>query len=155
MSILGELTNIVFLMGILPIITQPSVRGKRTISEHNVLIMVVLSTCLAIGAWTYAFAFQPWAIVLAMIPYSVGQACIPISRTLLNSSIRSSSAATLNSMIAIMEQLTIISSAPLLIWSLSLGLQFGGIWIGLPFMFTGVLTTVMCTALMTLYVHTL
>lgn len=92
-----------------------------------------------LGTVIVAFAPTRWICVLALVIYSFATGFSPLFRSILSIIVEPHTVGALNTVIATVESLMGLMSAPSLAWLLSKGMDLGGVWMGLPFMFTSLL----------------
>lgn len=79
--------------------------------------------------------------------FALGSGMASLIRSLLNALVEEHHVGTLNSLLGVTETVGVMVAGPLLAKSLSVGLNLGGAWIGLPFVTTALFFAVSTTVL--------
>jgi MFS family permease len=102
----------------------------------------------AVGCLLVAAATNGYLLAFAFVWMSLGAGVSSLTRSLLNALVEEHHVGTLNALISFMEMTGALVAGPLLAESLSVGMEWGGPWIGLPFLvsggFLGVATAILC-----------
>ncbi|KAK1833069.1 major facilitator superfamily domain-containing protein [Podospora conica] len=102
----------------------------------------------AVGCLLVAAAPNGYFLAFAFLWMSLGAGISSLTRSLLNALVEEHHVGTLNSLISFMETTGALVAGPLLAESLSVGMEWGDSWIGLPFLvaggFLGVATAILC-----------
>lgn len=126
-------------MVVLPTTAWVLDRRGRSPLQRDVFLARASSIFAFLGAIFIAFAPVGWFCVLALIVYSFSCGFSPLFRSILSIIVEPHTIGALNTVIATVESIVgLISSTPLA-WMLNRGMDLGGVWIGLPFMFTALL----------------
>ncbi|TQV90710.1 MFS transporter [Cordyceps javanica] len=128
------------LMIVLPATAWALDRRGRSPLQRDLFIARASAVFAFLGAVFIAFAPVGWLCVLALIIYSFASGFSPLFRSLLSVIVEPHTIGALNTVIATIESTVGLVSAPTLAWLLNRGMDIGGVWIGLPFMFTAFLT---------------
>lgn len=88
-----------------------------------------------LGALMIAFAVTPWMLSTALVVFSMGGGFTSLMRSLISAFVESHHQAILNSTIGLFEFSGLMVTGPVLFGALQKGLDMGGLWIGLPFMY--------------------
>ncbi|KAK4171556.1 major facilitator superfamily domain-containing protein [Triangularia setosa] len=94
--------------------------------------MTAIVGCLIIAGATNGVLFS-----MGLIWFALGSGITSVIRSLLNSLVEEHHVGTVNTLIGFMENVGMMAAGPLLAKSLSLGLELGGVWVGLPFVTAG------------------
>lgn len=131
----GNVASALSLLILIPLISSWLVRrfNLHPVSRDLVLArgFIILVT---IGSLMAAFANNVPALVGAVAIASVGSGFGTICRALLTSIVEPQSVATLNTSMAFVENLAGLFGIPLFGWLQGKGVEYGGLWMGLPYM---------------------
>ncbi|EFX02009.1 major facilitator superfamily transporter [Grosmannia clavigera kw1407] len=106
------------------------------------LVLARISGVFAVlGSLMIAFAVTPWMLSIALIVFSLGGGFTSVLRSLLSAFVESHHQAMLNSIIGLFEFSGLMVTSPLLYGAMQHGLELGGLWIGLPFMYAAGITS--------------
>lgn len=108
----------------------------------DLLLCRVLGVFLLIGALLVAFSFTPAMLIMALSVFSIGSGFNFLARSLLNALVEEHFVGTLNAIIGLLEMAGTMGAGPLMAWLLKVGFQWGGAWIGLPYVFAAFLFTI-------------
>ena len=114
-------------------------RRGRSPLRRDLFLARMSSVFAFLGTILIAFAPVGWLCVLALIIYSFAAGFSPLFRSILSIIVEPHTIGALNTVIATIESTMGLISAPTLAWLLNRGMDIGGVWIGLPFMFTAFL----------------
>ncbi|EGX91542.1 MFS transporter [Cordyceps militaris CM01] len=128
------------LMIVLPTTAWALNRRGRSPLQRDLFIARVSAIFAFLGTILIAFAPVGWLCLLALIIYSFATGFSPLFRSILSIIVEPHTIGALNTVIATTESIVGLVSAPTLAWLLNRGMDIGGVWIGLPFMFTALLT---------------
>jgi len=87
-----------------------------------------------VGALVIAAAVNGYILSVGLVWLSLGGGISQLTRSLLNSLVEEHHLGVVNSLVAFMEMTGLMMAGPVLAKSLSIGMQWGGPWIGLPFL---------------------
>jgi hypothetical protein len=90
-----------------------------------------------VGSLTIAAAVNGGLFSFGLIWYALGAGMAALVRSLINALVEQHHVGTVNSLIGFMEMVGLTVAGPLLAKSLSVGLNLGGAWVGLPFITAG------------------
>lgn len=128
------------LMIVLPTTAWALDRRGRSPLQRDLFLARASAVFAFFGTILIAFAPVGWLCVLALIIYSFATGFSPLFRSILSIIVEPHTIGALNTVIATIESVVGLISAPTLAWLLNRGMDIGGVWIGLPFMFTAFLT---------------
>ncbi|KAJ3493892.1 hypothetical protein NLG97_g4441 [Lecanicillium saksenae] len=128
------------LMVVLPATAWVLDRRGRSPLQRDLFLARVSSVFAFLGTIMIAFAPVGWFCVLALVIYSFSTGFSPLFRSILSIIVEPHTIGALNTVIATVESTMGLISAPTMAWLLNRGMDLGGVWIGLPFMFTALLT---------------
>ncbi|KAL2133861.1 hypothetical protein VTI74DRAFT_1533 [Chaetomium olivicolor] len=103
-----------------------------------------------VGSLLIAAAVDGWLFSIGLVWLALGSGMSASIRSLLNTLVEEHHVGTVNSLVGFMEGLGMTIAGPLLAKSLSVGLNLGGGWIGLPFL-TGAIFFTMSTAILWIF----
>ncbi|KAK1979265.1 ATP synthase F0 [Colletotrichum cereale] len=150
-STVGSLTNLVLLVLVLPTISSFLSTYIHLHPLARDLYLARISACLlALGNLLLGLATRPEPFTVALIVLSVGLVFNPLCRALLNTIVEPQSVATLNTAIAILDQLATLLCAPLLSGSLNQSFRIGGVWTGLIYIVMSALSAMAAVAVLLL-----
>ncbi|KAK0737387.1 major facilitator superfamily domain-containing protein [Apiosordaria backusii] len=98
--------------------------------------IITVAGCLIIAGATNGVLFS-----VGLIWFALGSGITSVIRSLLNGLVEEHHVGTVNTLVGFMENVGMMAAGPLLAKSLSLGLELGGIWAGLPFVTAGLFIT--------------
>ncbi|KAI7759565.1 hypothetical protein LZL87_013510 [Fusarium oxysporum] len=110
--------------------------------ERDLLLTRISLVFIIGGSFLTAFAPTVWLFIGALVATSLGVGYSTLCRALLNAIVEPHAVATLNTTIAMLEGTMMLVSSPVLGWLLSIGLDVGGVWMGLPYLACAGLATV-------------
>ncbi|KAJ6780047.1 hypothetical protein PWT90_01219 [Aphanocladium album] len=128
------------LMVVLPATAWVLDRRGRSPLQRDLFLARVSSLFAFLGTIMVAFAPVGWFCVLALIIYSFSSGFSPLFRSILSIIVEPHTMGALNTVIATVESSMGLVSAPTMAWLLNRGMDLGGVWIGLPYMFAALLT---------------
>lgn len=137
------------LLGVLPAASWFCLNRLGMQAVYKDLWLARASAALgAVGCLLVAAATNGYMLAFAFLWMSLGAGISSLTRSLLNVLVEEHHVGTLNALISFMEMTGSLVAGPLLAESLSVGMEWGGPWIGLPFMvaggFMGVATVILC-----------
>nr|CDP23935.1 Putative protein of unknown function [Podospora anserina S mat+] len=94
--------------------------------------VTAVAGCLIIAGATNGVLFS-----VGLIWFALGSGITSVIRSLLNSLVEEHHVGTVNTLVGFMENVGMMAAGPLLAKSLSLGLELGGLWVGLPLITAG------------------
>ncbi|KAK4156780.1 major facilitator superfamily domain-containing protein [Chaetomidium leptoderma] len=103
-----------------------------------------------VGSLTIAAAANGSLFSIGLVWYALGSGMSSLIRSLLNALVEEHHVGTVNSLVGFMETVGMTMAGPLLAKSLSIGLNLGGAWIGLPFITAG-LFFIVATAILWMF----
>ncbi|KAL2262526.1 hypothetical protein VTK26DRAFT_1056 [Humicola hyalothermophila] len=112
------------------------------IGRWSGIVQIVGSLLVAVAAHGGLFSF-------GLIWLALGSGMTSVIRSLLNALVEEHHVGTLNSLVSLMETVGMILAGPLLAKALSVGLNLGGAWMGLPFFVAALLFVFATTILWT------
>lgn len=95
--------------------------------------------CLVAGSFGLGLAPTPTIMILALVVYSLGSGYGATIRSLLTATVSPSHVGMLYSLMSLLESIGALVAGPLLAVTFRIGLDWGDIWVGLPFTSAGVL----------------
>jgi MFS family permease len=141
---------LVALLVVLPLGGRVLVRRfGLTASAKDLWLGRVSGVVLILGSLTIGAAAVGSMFVLGLVEFALGSGMSALVRSLLNSLVEEHHVGTVNSLVGFAEVVGMIIAGPLLAKSLSVGLQLGGAWIGLPFAVAALLFVVPTVILFT------
>ncbi|KAK4168770.1 major facilitator superfamily domain-containing protein [Cladorrhinum sp. PSN259] len=105
-------------------------------------VMIAIVGCLIIASAANGSLF-----CIGLVWFALGSGLTPLIRSLLNSLVEEQHIGIMNTLVGLMETAGLTMAGPLLAKSLSVGLELGGPWVGLPFVTAGSFFTISCTIL--------
>lgn len=90
-----------------------------------------------LGCLIIAGAANGYLFSVGLVWFALGTGMSSIIRSLLNGMVEEHHVGTVNTLVGFMEMVGLMMAGPLLAESLSIGLNLGGAWIGLPFLTAG------------------
>ncbi|KAJ5882979.1 uncharacterized protein N7473_009865 [Penicillium subrubescens] len=117
--------------------------GKRRdyrLSQGSGLVSII-------GFLTIGLAPVPALLICGLVILSTGSAFLVTARSLATAFVPPDQVGTLYSAIAISQSLGILISGPLFAYLFRIGLHFGGVWMGLPFLQAGLLYVIATIAI--------
>ncbi|KAF1733307.1 hypothetical protein CRV24_007206 [Beauveria bassiana] len=129
------------LMVVLPATAWALDRRGRSPLQRDLFLARVSAVFAFLGTTLIAFAPVGWLCMLALVIYSFASGFSPLFRSILSIIVEPHTIGALNTVIATIESIMGLISAPTLAWLFNRGMDLGGVWIGLPFMFTALLAT--------------
>ncbi|KAM3524283.1 hypothetical protein MY4038_007824 [Beauveria bassiana] len=127
------------LMVVLPATAWALDRRGRSPLQRDLFLARVSAVFAFLGTTLIAFAPVGWLCMLALVIYSFASGFSPLFRSILSIIVEPHTIGALNTVIATIESIMGLISAPTLAWLFNRGMDLGGVWIGLPFMFTALL----------------
>ncbi|KAM3502267.1 hypothetical protein MY10362_004974 [Beauveria mimosiformis] len=127
------------LMVVLPATAWALDRRGRSPLQRDLFLARVSAVFAFLGTTLIALAPVGWLCMLALIIYSFASGFSPLFRSILSIIVEPHTIGALNTVIATIESIMGLISAPTLAWLFNRGMDIGGVWIGLPFMFTALL----------------
>jgi hypothetical protein len=109
-----------------------SVAKDLWLARWSAVIMIV--GCLLIAAAGNGVLFS-----MGLVWFALGSGIISLIRSLLNALVEEHHVGTVNALVSFMDNIGLTAAGPLLAKSLSIGLNLGGAWIGLPFLFAALM----------------
>lgn len=97
---------------------------------------------MALSGVLLALASAPWMCIAALLVFSLSSGYAALLRAVLTLLVSDQSVGTLNTVIALVESVVSAIFAPLMGILLKKGLELGGAWSGLSFIFAGSCATV-------------
>lgn len=107
---------------------------KMPVLIKDLWIARITGSGTIIGALLIAFAVKTWILSIGLVFFAMSGGMSLIIRSLLNSLVEQHHIGMLNSAIGLAEIISMIVAAPTISKTLRVGLEWGGLWIGLPFM---------------------
>jgi len=141
--------SLVALLALLPFATWfcRSRLGMSSVSK-DIQLARLSGVVSALGYFMMALAANGYLLAGGIVVFSTGAGISSLTRSLLNSLVEEHHVGIVNSLIGWMEMTGLMLGGPLLAESLSIGMRWGGPWIGLPFMVSGtffiVATVILC-----------
>ena len=115
--------------------------------EKDLLLARWSGVVQIVGSLIIAAAANGWLFSIGLVWFALGSGMTALIRSLLNTLVEEHHVGTLNSLAGFMEMVGMTMAGPLLAESLSIGLNLGGAWIGLPFVTAGVFFVISTTML--------
>ena len=130
--------SLVTLLALLPVVSWLCVQRLGMESVAKDLWLARWSGVLHIvGSLTIAVAANGALFSVGLAWFALGSGMAAMIRSLLNALVEEHHVGTVNSLIGFMEMVGVTVAGPLLAKSLSVGLNLGGAWVGLPFLTAG------------------
>jgi MFS family permease len=140
--------SLVTLLALLPVVSWYCVRRLGMEDMVKDLKLARLSgVTLVLGSLTIAGAVNGAIYSIGLVWFALGSGMGAMIRSLLNALVEEHHVGTVNSLIGFMEMVGMTLAGPLLAKSLSVGLDLGGAWVGLPFLAAGSLFVISTTIL--------
>lgn len=127
------------LMVVLPAISWVLIRQGRSPLQRDLFLIRVSSVFGFVGTLLLSFSPVGWVCIVALIVYSFAAGFGPLFRSILSNIVEPHTMGALNTVISTVESTMGLISAPSVAWLLNRGMDLGGAWIGLPFMFLALL----------------
>ncbi|KAK1758674.1 major facilitator superfamily domain-containing protein [Echria macrotheca] len=141
--------SLMALLAVLPFATWfcRSRLGMSSVSK-DIQLARLSGAVSALGYFIMALAANGYLLASGIVVFSMGAGISSLTRSLLNSLVEEHHVGIVNSLIGWMEMTGLMLGGPLLAESLTIGMRWGGPWIGLPFMVSGtffiVATVILC-----------
>lgn len=134
--------NCALMFFILPYMSTMVMSMYALSSLRKDLYLARVSQLLVAIGWT-CVAFSPniWMVTCGLGIASLGSASLLLLRSFIASLVSSHEVARVNSIMAIVDSIGLIVGNPLLARLFKTGLSLGGVWVGLPFFFVGIIST--------------
>jgi hypothetical protein len=130
--------SLVTLLALLPVVSWLCVQRLGMESVAKDLWLARWSGVVHIlGSLTIAAAANGAVFSVGLVWFALGSGMAAMVRSLLNALVEEHHVGTLNSLIGFMEMVGATVAGPMLAKSLSVGLNLGGAWVGLPFLTAG------------------
>ncbi|KAH6854815.1 major facilitator superfamily domain-containing protein [Chaetomium sp. MPI-CAGE-AT-0009] len=140
--------SLVTLLALLPAISWFCVRRLGMQDMAKDLWLARWSGVMTLlGSLTIAAAVNGAIFSVGLVWFALGSGMPSLIRSLLNALVEEHHVGTVNSLIGFMEMVGSTIAGPLLAKSLSVGLDLGGAWVGLPFLVAGLLFVISTTIL--------
>lgn len=124
---------------VLPLVSQALVRAKVPPRKKDLLIARWCVVFAMAGAFGIAFASNAAVLVCFIVPFSLTEGFDASIKSLLAQVAGDGQLAVLFSVVSLLENLGIMVAGPGMAYAFRLGLQWGGAWLGLPFIVAGVI----------------
>ncbi|KAK0656265.1 major facilitator superfamily domain-containing protein [Cercophora newfieldiana] len=129
-----SVASVVTLLALLPLAGRFCVTRLGMSAMSKDLWLARLSGVFGVlGCLVIAVASNGNLLCVGLVWLSLGSGVSQLTRSLLNSLVEEHHVGIVNALLSIMEQVGVMLAGPLLAKSLSLGMNLGGPWIGLPF----------------------
>ncbi|TLD22281.1 hypothetical protein PspLS_08250 [Pyricularia sp. CBS 133598] len=130
--------NLVLFVVVFPYISHVLTETSRMSTPAKDLLMARWTGVIgAAGAFLVALSSTPALFALALAVFSVGTGFSTVLRSLLNTLVEQRHLAMVNSLVSFLELLGTFVAGPVLSKALSVGIELGGAWVGLPFFAAG------------------
>lgn len=140
---LSSSINFLVLFFILPWINfQSALQNTRSASGKDLTIARVSIIILIVGLVGIALSPSIGVLILAIVVYALGAGYSGASRSLVTSFVEHNQVGLLYAMLAILDTTGTLISGPTLSKLYSWGLNQGGLWSGVPFLFSAVLFSI-------------
>ncbi|KAK3940612.1 major facilitator superfamily domain-containing protein [Diplogelasinospora grovesii] len=131
-------SSLVTLLVILPTLSWLCVNRLRMSGVAKDMWLARISgIVLVIACLLIAFAVNGYLLSAGLVWFALGSGLTSLIRSLLNALVEEHHVGTVNTLVGFMEMVGLMGAGPLLAESLSIGLNMGGLWIGLPFITAG------------------
>lgn len=132
--------NLVLLVVILPAISQVLLfRYRLSPIAKDALLARAGLMALLIGTFGIGFSSTSSMLITTLVIYSLGYGYDSSLRSLLIALAGEQHTAMLFTAMSVLQNIGMLIAGPLMAWAFRVGLRWGGVWIGLPFIATGCL----------------
>ncbi|KAK4186417.1 major facilitator superfamily domain-containing protein [Podospora australis] len=144
--IIRNATSLVTLLALMPLASWLCVHHLHMSAVTKDIWLARWSGVMGIlGCLVIAAAANGYLFSVGLVWFALGSGMPPIVRSLLNGMVEEHHVGTLNVLVGLLETVGLMMAGPLLSKSLSVGMNLGGAWVGLPFLVAGIFFVISTT----------